>query len=70
MNHSRTYAQAIAEAGFQAMDMDESVFYVGQGTRDRGYIFGSMEKIFERFDLSVIVKKSALISSLYTVNLD
>ena len=56
MNHSRTYAQAIAEAGFQAMDMDESVFYVGQGTRDRGYIFGSMEKIFERFGPDRVVE--------------
>lgn len=49
MNHSRTYAQAIAEANYQAMEMDDSVFVVGQGTRDRGYIFGSMERIFETF---------------------
>ena len=56
MNHSRTYAQAIAEAGCQAMDMDESVFYVGQGTRDRGCIFGSMERIFERFGPDRVVE--------------
>ncbi len=38
------------------MEMDESVFYVGQGTRDRGYIFGSMERIFERFGPDRVVE--------------
>ena len=49
MSHSRTYAQAIAEASYQAMEMDESVFVVGQGTRDRGHIFGSVEGLLARF---------------------
>lgn len=49
MSHSRTYAQAIAEATYQAMEMDESVFVVGQGTRDRGHIFGSVEGLLTRF---------------------
>jgi pyruvate dehydrogenase E1 component beta subunit len=49
VSHSRTYAQAIAEATYQAMEMDESVFVVGQGTRDRGHIFGSVEGLLTRF---------------------
>lgn len=56
MNHSITYAQAIAEAITQAMEIDESVFVVGQGTRDRGHIFGTLEGIFEKFGQERVVE--------------
>ncbi|MBZ5590120.1 MAG: alpha-ketoacid dehydrogenase subunit beta [Acidobacteriia bacterium] len=56
MDHSRTYAQAIAEASCQAMEMDESVFVVGQGTRDRGHIFGSVEGLLARFGPQRVVE--------------
>lgn len=49
MSHKITYAQAIAEATIQAMEMDDSVFVIGQGTRDRGQIFGSLEGVFQKF---------------------
>lgn len=31
------------------MDMDRSVFVVGQGTRDKGQIFGSVEGLYQKF---------------------
>lgn len=45
--HTRTYAQAIAEATMQAMALDPSVIVVGQGTRDSGQVFGSLEGVFQ-----------------------
>ena len=44
-----TYAHAISEATEQAMQMDDSVVVIGQGTRDRGQIFGSLEGLFEKY---------------------
>lgn len=49
MYHSVTYAQSIAEATSQAMEMDDKVFVIGQGTREKGQIFGSIEGLFGRF---------------------
>ena len=48
-NHTRTYAQALAEATSQAMELDPSVIVMGQGIRDKGAIFGSAEGLFEKF---------------------
>lgn len=45
--HTRTYAQAIAEGTLQAMAMDSSVMVIGQGTRDSGQVFGSLEGVFQ-----------------------
>ncbi len=56
MPHKVTYAQAIAEATNQAMEMDDSVFVIGQGTRDRGQIFGSMEGVFQKFGEGRVVE--------------
>ena len=47
MTHTRTYAQALAEATLQGMALDPSVFVIGQGTRDSGQIFGSLEGVFQ-----------------------
>jgi len=44
-----SYAHAISEATDQAMQLDKSVIVIGQGTRDRGHIFGSMEGIFDKY---------------------
>lgn len=49
MNRKLTYAHAITEATDQAMQMDDSVILIGQGTRDRGYIFGSVEGLYEKY---------------------
>lgn len=48
-NHIINYARAIAESTHQAMEIDESVFVVGQGTRDRGQIFGSLEGVYDKY---------------------
>lgn len=44
-----TYAQAITEATDQAMQLDPSVFVVGQGTRDRGCVFGTLTGLYEKY---------------------
>lgn len=44
---TRTYAQAIAQATLQAMALDPSVIVIGQGTRDSGQVFGSLEGVFQ-----------------------
>lgn len=44
---TRTYAQAIAQATMQAMALDPSVIVIGQGTRDSGQVFGSLEGVFQ-----------------------
>lgn len=48
-NRKLTYAHAISEATDQAMAMDKSVIVIGQGTRDRGHIFGSVEGLFDKY---------------------
>lgn len=54
MQHTISYAAAISEAISQAMEMDNSVFLVGQGTRDKSQIFGSVEGLFEKFGSRVV----------------
>jgi pyruvate dehydrogenase E1 component beta subunit len=49
MARKLTYAHAISEATDQAMQLDESVIIIGQGTRDRGHIFGSVEGLFDKY---------------------
>jgi pyruvate dehydrogenase E1 component beta subunit len=44
-----TYAQAITEATDQAMQIDPSVFLIGQGTRDPGQIFGTVNGLFQKY---------------------
>ncbi len=44
-----TYAQALSEATDQAMQLDPSVFVVGQGTRDPGQIFGTVNGLFQKY---------------------
>lgn len=44
-----TYAQAICEATHQALELDPSVFLVGQGTRGAGFIFGTVDGLFEKY---------------------
>ena len=51
-----TYAQAIAEATDQAMQLDPSVFVVGQGTRDRGCVFGTMAGLYEKYGSERVVE--------------
>lgn len=49
MARQLSYAHAISEATDQAMRLDRSVVVIGQGTRDRGHIFGSVEGLFEKY---------------------
>lgn len=42
-----TYSQAIAQATLQALALDPSVIVIGQGTRDSGQVFGSLEGVFQ-----------------------
>lgn len=51
-----TYAHAISEATDQAMALDPSVVVIGQGTRDRGYIFGSVEGLFEKYGPARVIE--------------
>lgn len=44
-----SYSQAICEATDQAMQLDPAVIVIGQGTRDKGAIFGSMAGIFDQY---------------------
>lgn len=44
-----TYAQAVAEATDQAMELDPNVVVIGQGTRDRGCIFGTVAGLYEKY---------------------
>ncbi|MBP9748673.1 alpha-ketoacid dehydrogenase subunit beta [Patescibacteria group bacterium] len=53
-----TYAQAICEATDQAMQLDPSVIVIGQGTRDRGCIFGTVEGLFEKYGPSRVIEMS------------
>lgn len=38
------------------MQIDRSVMVIGQGTRDRGYIFGSLEGLFEKYGPERIIE--------------
>jgi len=51
-----TYAHAISEATDQAMALDRSVMVIGQGTRDRGHIFGSVEGLFDKYGPARVVE--------------
>lgn len=44
-----TYAEAIREATQQAMELDERVILIGQGTRDAGAIFGTVTGLYDRY---------------------
>lgn len=44
-----SYSQAIAEATDQAMALDEKVILIGQGTRDKGQIFGSVKGLYDKY---------------------
>lgn len=44
-----TYAQAVSEATDQAMQLDPGVFVIGQGTRDPGQIFGTVNGLFAKY---------------------
>lgn len=56
MDRTITYAQAITEATIQAMEMDSSVIVIGQGTRDKGQIFGSVEGLFDKYGPQRIIE--------------
>lgn len=56
MSRTLTYAQAIAEGTLQAMGMDPSVIIIGQGTRDAGQIFGSVEGCFAQFGSDRVIE--------------
>ncbi|MFC1496782.1 alpha-ketoacid dehydrogenase subunit beta, partial [Candidatus Margulisiibacteriota bacterium] len=47
---------AITEATDQAMQLDPNVMVIGQGTRDRGCIFGSVDGLFEKYGEERIVE--------------
>lgn len=49
MTREITYAQAVREALDQAMQMEENVVLIGQGTRGAGHIFGTVEGLFEKY---------------------
>ncbi|TAL20621.1 alpha-ketoacid dehydrogenase subunit beta [Patescibacteria group bacterium] len=51
-----SYAEAIAEATDQAMQLDRSVIVIGQGTRDRGHIFGTVAGLFEKYGPERIIE--------------
>jgi len=51
-----TYAEAVSEATDQAMELDPSVFVIGQGTRDRGQIFGTVAGLFEKYGSERVVE--------------
>src|SRR5581483_1429731 len=44
-----SYAQAVLEATDQAMELDEAVVVIGQGTRDAGAIFGTVAGLFAKY---------------------
>jgi pyruvate dehydrogenase E1 component beta subunit len=56
MARKLSYAHAISEAADQAMQMDRSVVLIGQGTRDRGHIFGSVEGLFDKYGPERIIE--------------
>lgn len=56
MPRTLTYAQAIAEATAQAMELDARVFVIGQGVHSAGYIFGSVEGLSDRFGSSRVME--------------
>ncbi len=51
-----SYAQAITEAQDQALQLDPSVFIVGQGTRDRGCIFGTLTGLYDKYGPERIIE--------------
>lgn len=51
-----TYAQAITEAQDQALQLDPSVFIVGQGTRDRGCVFGTLTGLYDKYGPERIIE--------------
>lgn len=51
-----TYAEAVSEATDQAMASDPSVFAIGQGTRDRGHIFGTVTGLFDKYGPDRVVE--------------
>lgn len=59
-----TCAQAITEAQDQAMQLDPSVFIVGQGTRDRGCIFGTLTGLYDKYGPERIIEMPLSESSI------
>lgn len=51
-----TYAQAICEATHQAFELDPSVFLMGQGIQGAGFIFGTVEGLFEKFGSDRVIE--------------
>ncbi len=54
--HLRTYAQALAEATNQAMELDPNVIIIGQGIMDKGQIFGSTEGLLQKFGRERVIE--------------
>lgn len=56
MKRELSYAQAVREATDQAMQLDESVFVLGQGTRDQNAIFGTCAGLFEKYGAERVIE--------------
>ena len=54
--HTRTYAQAIAEATHQAMAIDSTVFVIGQGINRSGEVFRSLEGVHKKWGSKRVIE--------------